>query len=210
MVQRPALKTMARRVLLGNRIVGHWRNETGSRKVAPQGSSLLMRRHSVPCLKVATNKEQDVGDKTMKRRVSFGDGQELFESFTPYCKKYGAHPDDFFFDESGNMVLVSSSEPGMDILEVGQGDSIECILDEGVEYRTKPHMASRAKKHQEVSLGDKLVVRNRKEEWVQVKENLGWVPLLVDGEAAFKVVVEKDKLKYASPRVAVMAASVTP
>lgn len=197
----------------------------------------LLRRASLPCLKVATKRpgsaetgrqiltpgrfvsetgtaatgSNDTGKVlrrgkgvTMERRVSFGDGMELFEAFTPYCKKYGAHPDDFFFDEKGHMVLVTSSQSDVDLLNVKPDDTIECIA-ERVDYHTKPQLSARHSKKICVALGEQVLVKKRCGEWVQ--DSRGWLPVLLKNRPAFQVVVPKEQLRYATSRVGVMAAS---
>jgi hypothetical protein len=129
---------------------------------------------------------------------------ELFEAFTPYCKKYGAHPDDFFFDDKGHMVLVTSTQSDADVLEVKENDAIECVLERGVDYHTRPQFSSPLlAPKRSVTLGDQVLVKKRCGEWVQ--DAFGWLPLMPHGRPGFQVVVPKEKLKYATPRVPVMA-----
>jgi hypothetical protein len=169
------------------------------------------RRASLPCLKVSTSKRPDFaesGGDMPRRHVSFIDRQELFEAFTPYSKKYGAHPDDFFFDNEGRMVLTSSSETEKDVHDLEAKDTIECLVEGGVDYHKKPQFGSLLDKQQKVALGDQLIVKRRFREWVQDKS--GWLPLFVKGKRAFEVVVPKEQLKYATARVPVMGPSSEP
>jgi len=196
------------------------------------GSPTRRRRHSVPCLKratlvVDTTKPEERpssgasgsgdtpnatvvrrGKRLISRRVSFGDGQELFEAFTPYGKKYGAHPDDFFFDAKGHMVLTTSAETDADVLEVKADDILECLREDGVDYYTRPQLSARLSKRKTVGLGEQVVVKKRCGEWIQ--DSVGWLPLLVGTKRAFEVVVPKEKLRYATARVPVMAPSENP
>jgi len=137
------------------------------------------------------------------RRVSFGDASELFEAFTPYCKKYGAHPDDFYFDSKGHMVLVASTQSDVDVLDIKVNDAIECILEMGVQHYEEPESKVRLDKLPNVVMGETFIVKKRCGNWVH--DNVGWLPLLIRDNACFQVVVPEDKLRYATARVPVMS-----
>jgi len=168
----------------------------------------MRRRHSFSCLKVDTAGMAEESGK-LKRRVNFGaevaTPKEVFEAFTPYGKKYGAHPDDFFFDSEGHMVLTTSHTKNADVSNVKVKDMIECMEDEGVEYRTEPELAARFEKPCFVSLGDRVTVLEILDEWV--RDSIGWLPLHKKDHPAFQVVVSKDKLRFVKARVPVMAMS---
>jgi len=143
------------------------------------------------------------GKRLLRRRVSFGDADEFSEAFTPYSRKYGTHPRDFYFDEQGLMVLEKSSDA--DLIHVKAADTIECVLDSGVDYHWRPQLNASFKVTQSVQLGEQILVKKRCGEWVQDK--IGWLPLFTgEGKGhAFQVIVPKEELRYATPRVAVMS-----
>mmetsp|Transcript_119859 Transcript_119859/g.219499 ORF Transcript_119859/g.219499 Transcript_119859/m.219499 type:complete len:323 (-) Transcript_119859:4-972(-) len=165
------------------------------------------RRRSLPCLKVSTRAEKT--SDAPPRRVSFGGGSpELFEAFTPYCKKYGAHPADFYFDSEGHMVLeeeVDSDDDEGGLGKVKVGDTLECIVDCGVGYRKKPQMTARFDDLRTLEVEQQIKVLQRCGGWI--RDSVGWLPLTIKSTPVFEIVVPKEKLKYATPRVAVSVLS---
>lgn len=164
-----------------------------SKQLSEKGSG---RRRSLPCLKVSTTKVVESGEK---RRVSFGGGSpDLYEAFTPYCKKYGAHPSEFYFDAEGHMVLED-----LDGLEddVKVGDTLECVVDCGVTYRKKPQMTARFDDLRTLDLSSQTKVLQRCGDWV--RDSVGWLPLTINSTPVLEVIVPKEKLKYGNCRVAV-------
>jgi hypothetical protein len=212
-------KSAAKSVSIANGIAKYWRKDSKDsdiksvsplaapeiRMQSPEVSPILKRRAaSITGLKVMCAKEKEPCRLKPKKRMSFSDEPiETMGDYTPYGKKYGAHPNDFEFSKDGRMELVSSRPDEKSILQVKVGDTIECILDAGVQYRTKPQLGQHTKPEQQIELGEEVVVIARSGPWVQ--DSIGWLPLLYTSEkAAFKVVPPTGKRQYASCRVGVM------
>eukprot|EP00928_Gymnodinium_smaydae_P013885 TRINITY_DN15037_c0_g1_i1.p1 TRINITY_DN15037_c0_g1~~TRINITY_DN15037_c0_g1_i1.p1 ORF type:complete len:305 (-),score=52.35 TRINITY_DN15037_c0_g1_i1:221-1135(-) len=119
----------------------------------------------------------------IEKRVDFcDDGDECFESFTPYGKKYGVHPDDFYFDDNGEMVLVPD-----------EGDTVECIAMGGVAYRTRAADAAYFPDMRGIKCGAKTLVKEKCNGWI--KDKVGWLPIDMNGKSLFKVVQMEPKKK---------------
>lgn len=186
--------------------------EKGPAKVMPSDGfpTCLRRRRSLPCAADEVL-EKAANSCPLLRHVRFGDDddcspkKELYEGFTPYSKKYGAHPDDFFFDSGGRMVLATSHDAQTGIHNVKENDTIECVVDCGVDYRTKPQMSACFEKARTVALGDQVRVKLCCDQWVQ--DSIGWLPLRIKDDPMFQVVVPKEKLQCVRARVPVMTAN---
>jgi len=131
------------------------------------------------------------------------DCDELYEAFTPYGKKYGAHPDEFFFDAEGHMVLAPSlrfnkKEKAEAVLDCKVADTIECVSDKGIDHHARPQLNAPLEKPQRVKFGQQLIIKKRCEDWV--KDNIGWMPLVIGELAVFQIV------SLGVSRVPVMAA----
>jgi len=194
----------ARKVLQEVGIVSHWRKVGDNKRVAPEvppQKATAFRRKSMPNLKVAVNPR--VPGKG-PRRVTFcsNSGNSVEEAFTPYGKKYGAHPEDFYFNEDGLMVLEASDDK-KDVMAVKVGDMIECTSDE-VLYHSKPMPFCGFKDNRAVVLGQQITIQTRRGTWVQ--DDVGWLQLLTPDHSgpAFQTVTPKEKLRFAIPRVPVM------
>lgn len=210
----------AKKVSVVSSISKYWRKDSDTKSVsslaapevkiqAAEISSILSRRQAAnSTLKVMCAKEKEPGRvKPQKRRASFSDEPiETIGDYTPYGKKYGAHPSDFEFSKDGRMELVSSRPDEKSILQVKPGDTIECIVDDGVKYRKQPQQATLMKPEKQMELGEEVVVVARSGPWVQ--DSIGWLPLLYGNDkSAFKVVPQTGKRQYAPCRVGVMTRS---
>lgn len=209
-------KQMARSVSLGNTIVKFWQTEatgkTRSSKVAAEPcreTSPISKRHSSPStLMVQCNKEKNPLRLKIDKHVCFSPGEvEVFQDYTPYTKKYGAHPNDFEFTADGKMELIESRPEETALLDVKSGDTLECMVTDGVRYRSKPQPSKYSTG--QVALGDEVVVKRRSGSWVQ--DSIGWLPLLqVDGrqcgEASFTVLQSQGN-RFVTCRVPLMTVS---
>lgn len=194
----------ARKVLQEVGIVSRWQKVVDDSRVAPAvppQKATKFRRKSMPGLEIAVNSR--VPGKG-PRRVTFcsNSGNSVEEAFTPYGKKYGAKPEDFYFNEDGLMVLEASDDK-KDVMAVKVGDMIECTSDE-VQYHTKPMPFCGFEDSKAVVLGQQITIQARRGTWVQ--DDVGWLQLLTADRSgpAFQTVTPKEKLRFAVPRVPVM------
>lgn len=52
---------------------------------------------------------EDERPRTASKQVRFHDGEEVYQSFTPYSRIYGNHPSLFHFDADGHMSMLASA-----------------------------------------------------------------------------------------------------
>jgi len=127
------------------------------------------------------------GRRRVSKSVRFCDkGDELFEAFTPYSNVYGEHPRGFVFDEAGAMVQASSPSVGSDVDAVDAGSLVECTVICGVGYRTQPQFPARFDDLRTLDFGERVKIEERSGEWV--RDEVGWLPLAINGMPVFEVV----------------------